>query len=141
VAKIYKLFSQTEQSPKTHDLTTANQILPLIRRYTEEAIEETEDLAAKIAFQPRSSTIHKKMSAAYDRAVMKWVDRIHRLGGVAKGLWLVDFDTGAGYLCWAFPEERVEHFHDYQGGFGSRVKIESAGSLSFESRRESEDWA
>lgn len=48
---------------------------------------------------------------------------MHRMGGQAKGLWLVDFDTGSGYLCWAYPEERVEHFHDYQSGFKARKRV------------------
>lgn len=54
---------------------------------------------------------------------MHWVERIHRLGALAKGLWLVDFDTGDGYLCWAYPEERIEYFHSYESGFKSRRRI------------------
>jgi len=128
VAKIYKLFSQTEEGPKTHTLDTASRVLPLIRRYTEETLELTEDIAAQMAYLSKNSARYKRAAAAYDKAVLQWVEKVHRLGAVAKGLWLVDFDTGSGYLCWAYPEERIEHFHDYEGGFKTRVKIETQDS-------------
>jgi hypothetical protein len=40
-----------------------------------------------------------------------------------KGLWLVDFDNGSGYYCWRYPELRLEYYHSYDGGFGSRMRI------------------
>jgi hypothetical protein len=35
----------------------------------------------------------------------------------------VDFDSGDGYWCWAFPEEDLDHWHDYEGGFSNRVPV------------------
>ena len=55
--------------------------------------------------------------------VESWADGIRDLGADVKGLWLVDFDSGDGYWCWAYPEENLEHWHSYEGGFGSRVLI------------------
>ena len=26
-----------------------------------------------------------------------------------------------GYWCWAFPEDTLDHWHSYEGGFRSRV--------------------
>lgn len=123
MAQIYKLFSTSEPIPKTHTLETANRVLPLVRRYTEEAVEECESLANRMSFISKLSPQYKALSTQYDRTLMKWVERIHRLGGLAKGTWLVDFDTGNGYLCWVFPEDRVEYFHTYEGGYKTRRKI------------------
>ena len=50
----------------------------------------------------------------------RWVAKMERLGLVIKGLWLVDFDTGDGYLCWKFPELKLGHYHTYQEGFSGR---------------------
>lgn len=77
-----------------------------------------------MAYFAKNSKDYKKAAAEYDAIIMQWVERIHRLGGIAKGLWLVDFDTGQGYLCWAYPEEKVEHFHHYDDGFKNREPIE-----------------
>ena len=43
-----------------------------------------------------------------------------------KGLWLVDFDSGDGYWCWAYPEDDLGYWHSYEGGFGARVPLEEA---------------
>jgi len=52
--------------------------------------------------------------------VKRWMAKMNRLGLVVKGLWLVDFDTGDGYLCWKFPELRIGYFHAYHEGFTQR---------------------
>lgn len=28
-----------------------------------------------------------------------------------------------GYWCWAYPEEALDHWHSYEGGFSSRVPL------------------
>lgn len=132
MAQIYKLFSTTEDSPKTHTLESANRLLPLIRKYTEEAIELSEKIASKMLYLPKESAEYKSASSRYDEVIMQWVDRVHRVGAIAKGLWLVDFDTGTGYLCWVYPEDKIEHYHSYEGGFKTRKKLKAAQSVAQE---------
>lgn len=59
----------------------------------------------------------------YERVVQKWAESILGLGVEVKGLWLVDFDSGAGYYCWKHPEPALEYFHGYEEGFAGRVKL------------------
>ncbi|MDB5037215.1 MAG: hypothetical protein JWQ35_743 [Bacteriovoracaceae bacterium] len=124
MGRIYNIFSEKEAPPSTHSVKTANLILPLILKYTSEAVGKTATLSMKMDDLPANSRDFQKMVKEFDSAIEKWVDRIHRLGAVAKGLWLVDFDTGDGYLCWSYPERRVEYFHSYDTGFKNRKKIE-----------------
>lgn len=128
MGNIYNLFSQEEAIPSTHTLKSANALIPAISRITEEAIKLTDSLAVKIQAQAKGSPKFEALVKNYDDIVQKWADKIHRLGGVAKGLWLVDFDTGKGYLCWSYPEKRIEHFHSYDTGFKQRVKVEKLAS-------------
>ena len=121
--KIYNLFSDHEAAPSTHSVETANRLLPLIQKYTREAVIKSSALMARMESKPRESSEFQKLAKEYDRVVERWVERCHRLGAIAKGLWLVDFDTGTGYLCWSFPEAKVEHFHSYETGFKNRKKI------------------
>ncbi len=123
MGKIYNLFSTAEPNPSTHSLESANEVLPLVRKFTEEAVKETDALSVKIQYLAKGTPPFKALCKQYDEILMRWAERIHRLGAQAKGLWLVDFDTGEGYLCWSYPEERVEHFHGYDGGFKTRTKI------------------
>ncbi len=58
-----------------------------------------------------------------EQEVRAWAERLTELGLQIKGLWLVDFDNGAGYYCWRWPEADLEFFHSYEEGFGGRVRI------------------
>ena len=55
--------------------------------------------------------------------IHEWHGKVRRLGGVPKGLWLVDFDSGFGYYCWKFPESQLSYWHTYNEGFENRKKI------------------
>ncbi len=125
MGKIYNLFSETQAPPATHSVETASKLLPLVVKYTKEAIDKTDKLALALEKTPQESSEFKEICHDYDVTVELWAQRIHRLGAVAKGLWLVDFDTGKGYLCWAYPEKAIEYFHDYDSGYKNRVKIDT----------------
>lgn len=56
--------------------------------------------------------------------VKEWASEILSLGVVIKGLWLVDFDSGAGYYCWKYPETSLEFFHGYEEGFAGRLPLQ-----------------
>lgn len=121
MAEIIKLFAQNESG--FHTLDSASRLLPLIRRLTEEAQAETDKLAHKLGYFQKNSPQYLSIAKQYDEIVARWVEKIQRLGALAKGLWLVDFDTGSGYLCWVYPEEKIEYFHSYQSGFRGRKKL------------------
>jgi hypothetical protein len=53
-----------------------------------------------------------------------WARDVTAPGIEVKGPWLVDFDAGAGYYCWRWPEESLEFFHGYEEGFAGRVRIQ-----------------
>jgi hypothetical protein len=53
--------------------------------------------------------------------VQSWQQSMQDLEAEVKGLWLVDFDSGDGYWCWAYPEDDLAYWHSYEGGFRSRV--------------------
>lgn len=124
MGKIYNLFSHHENPPSTHSVESANALLPLVYKYTREAVLKTETLALKLEGLKKNSKEFKEICHEFDLAIEQWSHKIHRLGAVAKGLWLVDFDTGTGYLCWAYPEKNVEHFHEYDTGFDKRKKLD-----------------
>ncbi|HYC88449.1 MAG TPA: DUF2203 family protein [Thermoanaerobaculia bacterium] len=85
-------------------------LLPEVRRITGEAVERVENT---LSDEP----------AAYESIVTEWANAIMAMGIEVKGLWLIDFDSGAGYYCWQHPEPALEYFHGYEEGFGGRVKL------------------
>jgi hypothetical protein len=110
--------------PRIFTLEEARRLLPLVWRITDSARRELdpvkERLGAMLPCDPRL----KPVEIEYERIVRRWIGKMERLGLVVKGLWLADFDTGDGYLCWRFPERRLAYFHDYEEGFSGRRRLD-----------------
>jgi len=99
---------------RTFTLTEARSLLPKVRKLTEEA-------AARYA---RFGEGGIETDEARHQVVEEWARQVVALGAEIKGLWLVDFDSGAGYYCWKYPEPSLGHFHGYEEGFSGRVPLQ-----------------
>jgi len=115
---VYQIVARDET--RVFTLAEAGEIFPLVRSITEAAWHELEPVRRKLeAMAPANPRIHD-VEREYEKIVKRWMAKMSRLGLVVKGLWLVDFDTGDGYLCWKFPELRIGHYHGYHQGFTTR---------------------
>jgi hypothetical protein len=94
--------------------------MPHVRRLTEDAYRRVAALGTR--FTPRGAE-PQAAGGEVDEIVRSWAESLIRLGVEIKGLWLVDFDNGAGYYCWRYPEPALHYFHSYEEGFGGRVRI------------------
>lgn len=106
------------------DLTRAHIVLPQVQRLTADAVQTVESLLKEAegldSNHPRLPVIKEKVK----QAIAFWTDAILALGADVKGLWLVDFDDGqGGYYCWKYPEESLDYWHSYEGGFAAREPI------------------
>ncbi len=99
---------------RTFTLEEAGALLPRVRELTEEAA----------ALYSRFGESGIDTEEARHRVVEDWANQIVALGLEIKGLWLVDFDSGAGYYCWKYPEPSIGHFHGYEEGFSGRVPLQ-----------------
>ena len=113
----------TPGTPRYFTLEEAKETLPLVKQITAESYEELNIVKTRLQnllpSDPRIVRIEKK----YEAIVKRWISKMERLGLVVKGLWLIDFDTGDGYLCWKYPELEISYFHNYTGGFAARKPI------------------
>lgn len=117
-AEVTQIVPQDE--PRVFVLDEARRLFPIVRRITEQHYRELEPVRRRLeALRPGSGDL-PELEERYEEIVKRWVSKMERLGLVVKGLWLVDFDTGDGYLCWKFPELRLNHYHDYDSGFSGR---------------------
>lgn len=109
--------------PRIFTLAEARELFPMVQQLTQSAYEELEpirrQLEAMLPTNPKMPAVEKK----YEAVVRRWLGKMERLGVTVKGLWLVDFDTGDGYLCWKFPELKLGHYHGYDEGFAGRQSI------------------
>lgn len=106
--------------PRVFTLAEAQALFPLVRRITQAAFEQLAPVRQRLESMVPTDPRIEEVERQYETIVKRWVGKMERLGLVVKGLWLVDFDTGDGYLCWKFPELRINHYHGYHEGFAGR---------------------
>ncbi|MFL6621718.1 MAG: DUF2203 domain-containing protein [Sulfurifustis sp.] len=109
--------------PRVFTLTEAEALFPLVRRITQQAHQELEPVRRALEAMVPTNPMIQQVERQYEAIVKRWVGKMERLGLVVKGLWLVDFDTGDGYLCWKFPELRIGYYHGYHEGYTGRVPL------------------
>ena len=105
---------ETDGGKKVFTYDEAARMLPDVRRLTEAAYQEVEALSKKDGPRP---------AAEVEARLRRWAHEVMSLGIDVKGPWLVDFDNGAGYYCWKYPEEGLQFFHTYEEGFRGRTRI------------------
>jgi hypothetical protein len=106
-------------------LDEAQKIMPRVKAITKPVFQLASSLAEELqtADDQEDTERAEELRERLQSLVESWAEAIRELGADVKGLWLVDFDSGDGYWCWAYPEEDLEHWHGYEEGFGARVPL------------------
>ena len=105
--------SVPHQEKKIFTLARAREVLPRVRQITSEAVGRYDSLGE----DPETEEERQGL-------VREWARQLSTLGVEIKGLWLVDFDSGAGYYCWKYPEPSLDYFHGYEEGFAGRLPLQ-----------------
>ena len=101
----------------------ALEMFPVVREITTTAIAQIEAIVNRVQSPDEMGRRKSEIQSAMDDIVQAWSDELKSLGCETKGMWLVDWDSGAGYYCWKYPEETIGHFHEYEAGFAGRVPV------------------
>lgn len=110
------------------NLDEANQRIRVILRFTQALSSEVNLLMSQLdSVTDLQSDKAKNLEAEIDKKIQTWNQKVERLGGVARGLWLVDFDAGDGYYCWKYPEPEIIYWHEYKSGFTGRRLLKDRG--------------
>jgi len=104
-------------------LEAARELIPDVRARTARAVAEAEAIDAERALQDANAPERAALEEKLEAVVTRWAREMEALGLEVKGLWLIDFDSGSGYYCWRWPEERLEYYHTYEAGFAGRGRI------------------
>jgi len=110
----------TLSGKRTFTLESARKLLPVVRRLTANAMDETDRLIQQAELLDKESEARENLEKQINAHIEVWVRKIERLGCEVKGLWLVDFDSGSGYYCWQFGDSDIAFFHGYAEGFSGR---------------------
>ena len=110
--------------PKIFTFDEARALVPRVREYTRESIERIGSAHAEIQLAEEEVEDDDAFESTAAEILGEWAERVRELGIEVKGPWLVDFDSGAGYFCWKWPEDSLEFFHGYDEGFAGRIRIQ-----------------
>lgn len=118
VAKLLSVVRDRESSAASGEkrvftLSEARELLSRIREITAEAVSRCESIGDDAETEAERQEI-----------IRGWVEKVSDFGVEVKGLWLVDFDSGAGYYCWKYPEPSLDYFHGYDEGFAGRLPLQ-----------------
>ncbi len=104
-------------------LEEAQALMPQVKATTEPVYTLAASLAEELsqAEEAQDETRAEDLRERLQTLVQSWQQSMQDLEAEVKGLWLVDFDSGDGFWCWAYPETELGHWHSYEGGFRSRV--------------------
>ncbi len=107
-------------------LEEAQALMPQVKATTEPVYTLAASLAEELseAEEAQDETRAEDLRERLQTLVQSWQQSMQDLEAEVKGLWLVDFDSGDGFWCWAYPETELGHWHSYEGGFRSLVPVE-----------------
>lgn len=115
-----------EETPtrKTFTFEEARKLLPEVRARTAAAIETLREPQLTLQSDDLTAEEREELEEEARRILLLWAQDLIAKGLEVKGPFLVDFDSGGGYYCWRWPEERLEYFHGYSEGFAGRVRLQ-----------------
>lgn len=116
---------------KKFNFVELNSLIPLVLKLTDIAQLEVSQLMSRIESNSKNSLErNQELESQISIIIDRWENKIEKLGGYPKGLWLADFDSGDGYFCWKFPETEIQFYHGYQDGFSGRKPIGLSSRLT-----------
>lgn len=105
-------------------LIQAREILPIVRKITEEHKAKVETLMSRLEIIDLNNVLLiDALEEEVNQLLDNWKAKVGRLGGLAKGLWLVDFNSGDGMYCWKYPEADIYYWHGYDEGMSGRITV------------------
>jgi hypothetical protein len=107
---------------KTFSFDEARRALPAVRARTQKALEALSEV--EVGADENAGETRERLEHVAGEILGAWARDVEAMGIEVKGPWLVDFDSGAGYYCWKWPEESIDFFHGYEEGFAGRVRIQ-----------------
>jgi hypothetical protein len=113
-----------EHGKRIFTFDEARGLLPQVRETTRRALERISELQGSVADDEDPEEGDERIEREAGEVLHAWAHEIESLGIEVKGPWLVDFDSGAGYYCWKWPEDSLEFFHSYEEGFAGRVRLQ-----------------
>lgn len=111
--------------PRVFTLSEAGELFPLVQRLTGRSYHALQPIRERLLRMVPADPRRPRLEADFEVVIRRWQSDMGRLGVVARGLWLVEFDTSDGFLCWRWPELRIAHYRGYGEEFAARRPLQA----------------
>lgn len=102
----------------------ANRTIRIVSKFTKDYSTQVNALVNRLeALDPNDREKTSVIENEVSQLIEAWNQKVRKLGGIPRGLWLVDIDAGDGYYCWKFPEPEIAFWHEYKSGYTGRVPL------------------
>jgi len=91
---------------------TASRMLPDVRRLTQRARANYEQLRARRDSSPEKTADFSAAEQGMRRCLSQWVREMEALGVTVTGLWRIEFGAEQGAFPWSWPEETLRCFRE-----------------------------
>jgi hypothetical protein len=120
---------------RTFEFREAIELLPVVRRVTKEISHQADRLIDQLERMDVKDS--EKTMAVEERVndlILRWQQKLKKLGLQPRGLWFADFPAVEGYYSWSYPEMHLESHHGKKDGFAAaahaRISNESYEPVS-----------
>lgn len=105
-------------------IENANNTIRVVHKFTKDYSLRVSQLVARLENKTGlSAEAISQIENEVSQLIEAWNQKVRKLGGHPKGLWLVDIDAGDGYYCWKYPEPEVCYWHEYESGYTGRITL------------------
>lgn len=108
---------------KVFSFQDISELLPIVLRITKQYSEKVSKLITKLEHVRHQDHNVNEIESEINSLIQEWQIKVEKLGAITKGLWIADFDSGDGYFCWKFPEDKIMFWHGHRDGFSGRKPI------------------
>jgi hypothetical protein len=137
-----------QREPKYFTVETADRTLPLVRRVVEDLMREhaqLEDILPRLhksdpdeepdEVEEAEQRYLREQAAGISADIERYMTELESIGCLFKGFdGLIDFhalrEGRPIFLCWRYPEERITHWHEIDGGFAGRQPLEEPAAAT-----------
>jgi hypothetical protein len=106
---------------RTFSYEQALAMVPDVTSLTHSAVRHIEALLSRVQSLEEMERRRLEIESAMDEIIDHWKARVGQLGGTARGLWSVGWETGGGHYCWQYPEETISFLQSVEDGEDSEL--------------------
>ena len=114
----------------TFSVEEAQQLIPILNRMTQNYVQVVERIMTQLeSLSSENFERIAELESKINKDIAAWHSKVKKLGGIPKGLWIVNLDSGNGYFSWQHGETQLMYWQNYSQSFKERQPLHQMPKL------------